>query len=60
MYKLPWSTLNYYHFWATVESRFLKRPGETQIVTVKGKTDINGKPFERQKRMDDERLSNGS
>ena len=28
--------------------------------TVKGKTDINGKPFERQKRMDDERLWNGS
>jgi len=27
-------------------------------VTVKGKTDTNGKPFERQKRTDDERLSN--
>ena len=28
-------------------------------VTVKGKTDINRKPFERQKHTDDERLSNG-
>ena len=28
-------------------------------VTVKGKTDTNGKPFERQKRRDDERLTNG-
>ena len=29
-------------------------------VTVKGKTDINGKPFKRQKRTDDERSSNAS
>ena len=28
-------------------------------VTVKGKTDTNGKPLERQKRTDDERLTNG-
>ena len=28
-------------------------------VTVKGKTDINRKPFERQIHTDDERLSNG-
>ena len=30
------------------------------IVFVKGKTDTNRKPFERQKRSDDERLTNAS
>lgn len=30
------------------------------FVTVKGKMEINRKPFERQKRMDDKQLSNSS
>ena len=30
-----------------------------KYVTVKGKTDTNGKPFKQQKHTDDERLLNG-
>ena len=42
-----------------MDARFMQKYNLALAKAVKGKTDTNGKPFERQKRTDDERLTNG-